>query len=270
MITRFAPSPTGYLHLGHARAAHEAFDFAARHGGECILRIEDIDHTRCKAEYIDAIYEDLNWLGFAWPESVRVQSGHINDYLKILELLKTRGLIYPCGKTRAELKADMATRGLNVYTRNAQEGLPELDCEPMAWRLSMTACRRVLGDELEALGYWELDDHDAQQWQEARAEQFGDVVIGRKDIGVSYHLAVTHDDALQGVTHIVRGQDLQEQTGIHVLLQRLMGWPTPIYRHHALVLRGDGQKLAKRDKDPSIRSKRENGMVPDDIWRFVL
>ena len=265
MITRFAPSPTGYLHLGHAKAAYEAFGFAARHQGQCLLRIEDIDHTRCRADYTDAIFEDLAWLGFDWPKPVRVQSAHIKDYSAVIDSLWARGLVYPCLKTRAEIKADITARGLTVYTRDEAAPLPESDDVPCAWRLSISACRRLLGPQFDRLTYQEIGASGEHAVIAAKADSHGDVIIGRKDIGVSYHIACTHDDAAQGVTHIIRGDDIKTQTGIHVLLQTLMGWPVPIYHHHSLLLRADGQKLAKRDDDPSIRGMRAAGVLPKEL-----
>ena len=261
MITRFAPSPTGYLHLGHAKAAFEAFGFAARHKGQCLLRIEDIDHTRCRADYTNAIYEDLSWLGFNWPAPVRVQSDHIAQYKAVIESLATRGLAYSCVKTRAQIKTELGARGLTVYTRDEASPLPA-HREGAAWRLSIRACRAALGAEFDKLSYQEVQPSGALARINANADAQGDVIIGRKDIGVSYHIACTHDDALQNVTHIVRGDDIKAQTGLHVLLQSLMGWPTPIYHHHALLLRADGQKLAKRNEDTSIRSMRAGGVSP--------
>ena len=269
MITRFAPSPTGYLHVGHAQAAQEAFSFAQSRGGACLLRIEDIDHTRCRPDFTQAIYDDLTWLGFKWPAPVRVQSEHIDDYKAVIESLAARGLAYPCVKTRAEIKADMSARDLTIYSRDISQPLPK-DSDGAAWRLSISACRDVLGDEFDALSFQEIGLSGIPEQQAAQAGQFGDVIIGRKDIGVSYHIAVTHDDALQGVTHIVRGADIKEQTGVHILLQRLMGWPQPIYYHHALRLREDGQKLAKRDSDPSIRSYRAAGLTPEELFDRLM
>lgn len=270
MITRFAPSPTGYLHLGHARAAYEAFNFAQRHGGTCLLRIEDIDHTRCRAEYTPAIYEDLNWLGFQWPKPVRVQSEHIAAYKNIIKQLADKGLAYPCTKSRADIKAELSARDLEVYIRDTRQDLPNADDVNIAWRLSISACRDYLGKRFDSLGYHEMNLDGECVWQVANAAQFGDVIIGRRDIGVSYHIAVTHDDAAQQITHIVRGQDLKAQTDVHVLLQKLMGWPSPIYHHHPLIMREDGQKLSKREQDPSIRYKRHSGVTPPQIWQKVL
>lgn len=270
MITRFAPSPTGYLHWGHARAAHESFNFAKEHGGTCLLRIEDIDHTRCRADYTSAIYEDLSWLGFDWPTPARVQSEHIDAYKNIIAQLVDMGLAYPCAKSRTAIKAEMNTRGLSVYVRDTEQDLPYADDMKVAWRLSISACSDYLGERFDGLGYHEINPQGGAVWQAANAAQFGDIIIGRKDIGVSYHIAVTHDDALQDVTHIVRGQDLKAQTGVHVLLQTLMGWPTPIYHHHALIMREDGNKLSKGQNDASLRDSRASGVTPSQIWQDVL
>lgn len=239
MITRFAPSPTGYLHLGHAYAAAQAFGWARETGGTCLLRIEDIDHTRCKADFTEAIYEDLRWLGFNWPTPVRVQSRHCADYDGVIAALRERGLVYRCFKTRTELP-DGAYIGGPLAV--AEEAARLARGEPFAWRLA-------------SANMPDLPDSFAH----------GDVVLARKDIGTSYHIAVTHDDHIQGVTHIVRGQDLADQTDIHTLIQRLMGWRTPTYTHHGLVMGDDGKKLSKRNRDTTIRSLRAAGMGADDV-----
>ncbi len=260
MRTRFAPSPTGYLHLGHAFAAYEAFNFAERHGGECLLRIEDIDHTRCKDESTTAIYEDLVWLGYDWPKPVRVQSTHISDYQKTLEHLKSRGLIYPCFLSRKEIKPLMEN-GIylgksspisddEIETRIANGDTP-------AWRLSIARAKAYLGAEFERLQFEETGVTVPQA-------PFGDEVLARKDIGLSYHLCVTHDDALQNITHVVRGVDIAPHTRFQVLFQKLMDWPTPVYHHHRLVLNADGEKLAKRKADTAICDLRAAGLSPQE------
>lgn len=263
VITRFAPSPTGYLHVGHARAAREAFDFAARHNGTCLLRIEDIDHTRCKPEYTDGIYEDLEWLGFDWPKPVRVQSQHRSDYEHMLEQLYARGLIYRCFKLRREIAA-LTPKG------QAYQGAPDpneaqrlANKERFAWRLSLAEAQRQLGATFNALRYEETGLKPG--WVKARPQRHGDVVLARKDIGLSYHLCVTHDDHLQGVTHVVRGVDLKEQTDIHVLLYTLMGWEQPIYYHHDIVRNNKGRKLSKRNKDTTLRSLRARRFTPEKL-----
>ena len=261
MRTRFAPSPTGYLHLGHALAASEAFGFARDNGGECWLRIEDIDHMRCKQDYTRAIHEDLGWLGFDWPAPVRVQSAHISDYQKTLEGLKTRGLIYPCFLTRKEVKPLMEG---GVYlgptspmSKDEFEARIENDETP-AWRLSLCAARDILGAEFERLDFEETG-------VTTRQAPFGDEVLARKDIGLSYHLCAVHDDAVQGITHIVRGIDIAPHTRFQVLLQKLMGWQAPAYNHHKLLLNADGEKLAKRNADTAIRELRDAGLSPQEV-----
>lgn len=273
--TRFAPSPTGYLHLGHARAAVEAFKFHAN--ANCILRIEDIDHTRCRAFYTDAIYEDLNWLGFNWPAPVRVQSEHKQNYIDVVQTLQNLGLVYPCQKSRQDIKA--ASIRTDPQGRPLYDGPSPIDAfstwkrgQPTAWRLSLKACRDYLGDRLDDLSYTETGPVNPLGQGRIKIDltHFGDGTLLRKDIGSSYHVAVTHDDALQNITHVVRGVDLAPVTGIHCLLQMLMGWPTPLYHHHALLLRPDGEKLAKRNQDTSIRSLRETGLSPQDVLDMAL
>jgi len=274
-LTRFAPSPTGYLHLGHARAALEAFQLNMH--TSCLLRIEDIDHTRCRAHFTDAIYEDLAWLGFKWPEPVRVQSEHVQDYVNVVQYLQNLGLVYPCQKSRAEIKADSKRRdplGHPLYDGPAPKDAFKVwkRGKPTAWRLSLSACRDYLGTSIDALKYIEtgVTNPLGQGQITIDITHFGDGTLLRKDIGSSYHVAVTHDDALQNITHVVRGADLAPVTGIHCLLQKLLDWPTPIYHHHALLLRPDGEKLAKRNMDTSIRSLRERGLSPQDVLDMAL
>lgn len=261
MRTRFAPSPTGYLHLGHALAASEAFGFAKTSGGECLLRIEDIDHTRCKPEYEQAIYNDLEWLGFKWTEPVRVQSEHITDYQKVLEKLKIRGLLYPCFLTRSEIKS----RAPDGIYREPEPHFRRSDLDDKiaqgltpAWRLSLLRCRDILGAEFSRLDYKETG-------QSVASAPFGDEILARKDIGLSYHLCAVHDDAQQNITHIVRGGDIAPHTRFHVLLQKLIGYPTPSYHHHRLLRGNDGEKLAKRNADTSIRELRASGLSAQEV-----
>ena len=270
MITRFAPSPTGYLHLGHALAAERAFGFALAHNGQCLLRIEDIDLTRCKSEYCRAIFDDLSWLGFNWPEPARVQSQHSADYNAVIESLSAKQLIYRCFLSRKEIAA--ASDDAGVY-RGPKTALSrdEIEArtsqgEPYAWRLSLSRARDSLGGDFERLAYSDVNfDLSQRSAIKANAHIYGDEVIARKDIGVSYHLAVTHDDYIQGVTHIVRGKDLQGLTGFHVLMQKLMGWPTPLYHHHGLVMASGDEKLSKRDGSTSLRALRDAGNSPQSI-----
>ena len=279
MRTRFAPSPTGRLHLGHALAAKEAFGFGSLDDSTCLLRIEDIDHTRCKHPYTLGIYEDLNWLGFDWPIPVRVQSRHYADYAKVIASLLERGLAYPCKLTRAELKggqksvpdATLSTlEFLSHFTTDDLTPIPA-PCLAYAIRLNLSKALDLMSDC--SLTFIETsEDKNSGMEIDAMASLTGwakserpDPIIARKDIGVSYHIAVTHDDYLQGITHIVRGMDLFEETPLHILIQRLMGWPTPIYHHHPLLRREDGEKLSKRGLDTSIESLRENSLTAEQV-----
>lgn len=259
--TRFAPSPTGYLHLGHVLAAEQAFGFGAGYPktGEqtCLLRIEDIDHTRCKPEFTQAIYEDLTWLGFDWPEPARVQSEHLEDYAKVIDALNARGLVYRCFKSRKDLMA--APPG---PIKPADETARLQSGQAFAWRLSIEACIPRL--ESKVLKYT-----DTGQTKTTHIDSLDDIVLARRDIGTSYHLAVTHDDAVQEITHIVRGADFTAQTAYHVLLQALMDWPRPDYYHHGLLMGKDGKKLSKRSFAASIASMRKAGMSAQDVKRVA-
>jgi glutamyl-Q tRNA(Asp) synthetase len=269
VVTRFAPSPTGHLHLGHAASAVHAFGFAQANNGTCLLRIEDIDTTRCKREFERAIYEDLDWLGFDWPLPARRQSDHFAEYRKALEKLKDLDVVYRCFKTRKEIMGDIgrAPHGIgHVYMGPAKAmGVEEeqsfLDQNiPFAWRLSLSKCRDRLGDRYGQLTF----ENNGVEFK-AEPELLGDVILARKDVGTSYHLACTHDDALQGITDIVRGVDLLESTHIHRLLQELMGWPVPQYHHHELLMDADGKKFSKRDKAVTIRSMRAEFISPQKV-----
>jgi glutamyl-Q tRNA(Asp) synthetase len=264
--TRFAPSPTGYLHRGHAFSALTAHAAARKAGGRLLLRIEDIDTPRCKSEYEAAIYEDLAWLGVEWEEPVRRQSEHLADYQAALERLGERGLIYRCFRTRKEL----------AEIQSAPHGLPEAFCagplhpheedrwleegRQYAWRLSLSAARAMVGNWT---GLTFVDE--ARGTVRARPELAGDVVLARKDVGVAYHLAVVVDDALQGITHVIRGEDLFEATHIQRLLQALLELPTPRYKHHRLLLGPDGKRFAKRDKSQTLRELRARGVSPEQL-----
>ena len=228
IVTRFAPSPSGFLHLGHAASAAKAFGFAQENGGTCLLRIEDIDTTRCNPEFEQAIYEDLAWLGFSWPEPVRRQTDHLADYANVINELHDMGLVYRCFKSRKEIQADMESRPHypgEPYTgprENMDAGLEQeliSEGKPFAWRLSLYRAQEHLGRQYNRLSFI---DHGEKV--RALPALLGDVILARKDIGTSYHIACCHDDALQGVTDIVRGVDLLESTHIHRLLQELMGW----------------------------------------------
>jgi len=264
-VTRFAPSPTGYLHKGHAFSALSAFEAARAAGGRFILRIEDIDTTRSRPPFEAAILEDLAWLGVAWEQPVRHQSEHLADYAAALDRLTADGLLYRCFRTRRELAEASAPHGPMEMFRG-QVLPPEEEAARLAagasfaWRLSLDAAAGKLG------GFGKLTFIDEDRGEiTARPELGGDVVLARKDVGVAYHLAVVLDDALQGVTHVIRGEDLFEATHVQRLLQALLGLPTPTYRHHRLILGPDGKRLAKRDHAQTLRELRESGMSAADL-----
>jgi len=283
-ILRFAPSPNGYLHLGHAYSALLNYDLARELGGRLLLRIEDIDAERCRPEYEEAIYEDLRWLGVAWTEPVRRQSEHFNDYGAALAELETQGLVYPSFESRSELNALVAERerrgrwprdpdGVPIYPGSARKlsaaerARRRTAGEPFALRLAMDAAVARAG----ALSWTETGagPHGQTGRINAAPQMWGDVVLARKDIPASYHLAAVVDDALQGVTDVVRGQDLFWSTGIHRLLQTLLGLPEPTYHHHKLVLDDDGKKLSKSTQATGLRELRAAGKSPVDIRRMV-
>lgn len=267
-VTRFAPSPTGYLHLGHALSALTAFDAARAAGGRFVLRIEDIDQGRARPEFEAAIYEDLAWLGLSWEEPVRRQSEHMADYAAALQRLIDRDLVYRCFRTRKEVAEAIASaphgestdvfRGEKLPAREEDEKLEA--GEAFAWRLSLKKARSVLGP-----AYFTLVFEDETGLVRAEPEKHGDVVLARKDFPTSYHLASVWDDALAGVTQIIRGEDLREAAHLHVLLQKLLDLPQPTYRHHRLVLGEDGKRLAKRDQSATLRALRESGKMPVEM-----
>lgn len=268
-VTRFAPSPTGDLHRGHAFSALTAFEAARAAGGRFILRIEDIDATRCRPQFEAHIYEDLAWLGLSWETPVRRQSEHLDDYQAALARLEAGGLLYRCFRTRREVAEAMASapHGAMEVFRGRPLSLAEemrrlAAGEPFAWRLSLDAAARKLGG-FGGLTFTEEGEGVIQ----AQPELGGDVVLARKDVGMAYHLAVTVDDALQGVTHVIRGRDLFEATHVQRLLQALLGLPTPLYRHHALLTGPDGKRFAKRDRAETLRSLRERGMSAATLRR---
>ena len=268
-VTRFAPSPTGWLHRGHAFSALTAFEAARSAGGRFILRVEDIDQTRCRPEYEDGVLEDLAWLGLSWEQPVRRQSDHFADYERALRELADRGLLYRCFRTRKEIAEEIgrAPHGAMEVFRGAalapdEEAARLAAGEPFAWRLSLAAAERAVGG-FEGLTFVEEGEGPSGERGviQARPELGGDVVLARKDVGVAYHLAVVHDDALQEVTHVVRGQDLFEATHVQRLLQALLALPTPIYRHHRLLTGPDGKRFAKRDRAETLRELRGRGIT---------
>ncbi|HWL47871.1 MAG TPA: tRNA glutamyl-Q(34) synthetase GluQRS [Sphingomonadaceae bacterium] len=262
VVTRFAPSPTGGLHLGHAWAALIAHDLARAAGGRFLLRIEDIDPGRAREAHIAGIKADLRWLGLGWDGPVLRQSARLPYYAEALARLRALGLLYPCFCTRAGIAASAAAphgptehlypgtcRALTLAERTAR-----LATTPHAWRLDTARAIAIAGP---------LTWHDAREGDvTACPERLGDVVLARKDAPVSYHLAVTVDDAAQGVTDVTRGRDLFESTHVHRLLQALLSLPTPRYHHHALLSGPDGRRLAKRDGAPTLAALRAAGADP--------
>jgi len=283
-ILRFAPSPNGYLHLGHAYSALLNHDMVRELGGRFLLRIEDIDTERCRPEYEATIYEDLRWLGVSWEQPVRRQSEHFDDYAGAIAKLEAQGLLYPSFESRSELNAlvaDLDKRGrwprdpdgVPLYPGRARklsaaERERRLQSgEPFALRLAMDAAMARAG----ALSWTETGagPHGQSGLINAAPQMWGDVVLARKDSPTSYHLSAVVDDALQGVTDVVRGQDLFWSTSIHRLLQMLLGLPEPSYHHHRLILDDDGKKLSKSTKATGLRELREAGSSPRDIRRMI-
>ncbi|HPE47986.1 MAG TPA: tRNA glutamyl-Q(34) synthetase GluQRS [Hyphomonas sp.] len=274
-VTRFAPSPTGYLHLGHAASAFHVWDAARAAGGPVLLRIEDIDRTRCRPEYEAAILEDLAWLRLDWAPPLRRQSDHFDEYQAVLDTLRARGLLYRCFRTRREIAAALPAGADPDETGFIGRPLPEAEersrlarGHAFAWRLSLAAARDALGPRFAGLSYVDESSGTARRVP-ADPAPFGDVVLARKETPASYHLACCHDDALQGITHVIRGEDIREMTAVHALLQALMDWPQPVYRFHPLVLGPDGKKLSKRSGDRGLRAYRDEGMTPDDLRRLT-
>ncbi len=267
IVTRFAPSPTGLLHLGHAFAALTAWRRARSAGGRFLLRMEDIDPGRCRPAFAAAIEDDLHWFGLDWDGPVRTQSRHLADYQAVLDDLTRRGLVYPCFCTRADIAREVeasvaaphAPDGSLIYPglcrhRSAGERQARISAgERYALRLDMARAAPA-----EPLWF----EEEAEGPIRCRPEAFGDVVLARKDAPASYHLCVTHDDALQGVTLVTRGDDLKSATHVHRLLQALMGWPAPDYAHHRLLTDPSGRRLAKRDHAATLRDLRAAGLSP--------
>jgi glutamyl-Q tRNA(Asp) synthetase len=275
VTTRFAPSPTGYLHFGHAFSALVAWYRARSVGGRFLLRLEDIDPSRCRPEFAKAILEDLRWLGLDWDGEVRVQSQHLAEYCATLDALAGRSLLYPCFCTRADIEREVARSAAAPHTPDGGPLYPGT-CRvltaaertvriaagvPFALRLDMA---RALS---EAGQLW--FEEEGQGAVACRPERFGDAVLARKDAPASYHLCVTHDDALQGVTLITRGEDLKPATDLQRLLQALMGWPTPRYAHHKLLTDATGRRFAKRDRAATLRDLRQAGVSPGEIWALA-
>jgi glutamyl-Q tRNA(Asp) synthetase len=267
IVTRFAPSPTGYLHLGHAYSALFARD-AAR-GGRFLLRIEDIDPARCRPEFDTAIREDLAWLGLTWDGPVRRQSEHIADYRAALGALDEMGVVYPCFCSRKTIAAEIAAaggapHGLTAIYPGTCRNLGENERKDMIAAGAEYAIRLNVAAGLAMTGPLSWHDH-AEGWIAARPETLGDPVIARRDAPTSYHLAVTVDDHLQGVTLVTRGEDLFTATPIHRLLQGLLGYAPPDYHHHRMLTGADGARLSKRDGATAIRALREHGKSAEEV-----
>ncbi|RRI00662.1 tRNA glutamyl-Q(34) synthetase GluQRS [Mesorhizobium tamadayense] len=283
---RFAPSPNGELHLGHAYSALLNQQMAARAGGRLLLRIEDIDITRCTPEFEAGIFRDLKWLGLGWEEPVRRQSEHFSEYKAVLDRLIAEELVYPAFMSRGEIRAFIAETGKRGrdWPRDP-DGVPlyppldralpmkerkrrMAESMPFAWRLDVGAAVARVPD---ALSWIEFTDETmaATRTIEANPQAWGDVIVARRDIPTSYHLAVVVDDALQGVSHVVRGQDLYAATGVQRLLQELLGLQPPRSFHHRLILGPDGRKLSKSLKDTGLAALRQAGMSPQDVRQLL-
>jgi glutamyl-Q tRNA(Asp) synthetase len=265
--TRFAPSPTGLLHLGHAFSALTAWRAAQAAGGEFLLRIEDLDGARCRPGFEAALRDDLAWLGLAWPEPALRQSERSAAYAAALDRLRALGLLYACRCTRRDLALAAPQEGAEppVYPGTCRRrGLPETGA---ALRLDLARALAATGP----LHFVEEGERHAgrQAVDAALCAALGDPVLARRDLGASYHLAVVVDDAAQGVTHVIRGEDLFAVTGLHRLLQALLGLPAPVWAHHRLIRDASGRRLAKRDDARSLASLRAAGATPDDVRRMV-
>lgn len=284
-VFRFAPSPNGQLHLGHARSALINDALSRASGGRLLLRIEDIDATRCLPEFETGIYEDLAWLGLDWEQPVRRQSQHFADYRSALARLETLDLIYPSFETRGDIRRAVAERSgwpsdpdgapLFPFSRAAMSAAERARRvaagEPYALRLDMARAVETAVAVPGSLGWQEVEAAGGTaRLVAADPLAWGDVILARKEVPTSYHLAVVVDDALQGVTHVVRGADLKAATSVHRLLQVLLGLPAPLYTHHALLLDTEGRKLSKSIGSQSLAALRAGGMSPAEVRRTAL
>ncbi len=269
MSARFAPSPTGRLHRGHAFSALTAYKTALEVDGRFVVRIEDIDGTRCRPEFETGILEDLAWLGLKWEQPVLRQSDHLADYEAAISDLTARGLTYRCFKTRRDVAQGIASAPHGNTDAFFGSPLPHAEesdrldrGEPFAWRLSLDRAKA------ELRGFQNLSFHDdAIGMIAAEPERAGDIILARKDVGIAYHLAVVIDDARQAISHVVRGEDLREATHIQCLLQALLHLPTPTYRHHRLILGEDGERLSKRHRAQTLEQLRTQGLTAIDLRR---
>ncbi len=282
IVTRFAPSPTGRLHLGHALSAITGFDLAQRHGGRFLLRIEDIDQERCRPAFIDDIFDTLGWLGLTWEAPVLRQSEHLETYREAADRLTAMGLLYPCFATRREIEAAAAGgavdpdgavlySGLHRHLTATEVAARRARDEQPAMRIDMAAAIAFARDKAgpEAFAFTELDTALQPRRIPIDPARWGDAVIQRKGIGTSYHLSVVIDDARQGITVVTRGTDLRPSTDIHRLLQILLDLPEPLYLHHRLLLGPDGRKLAKRDASIGLAELRTGGLTPHDVRAMI-
>ncbi|MDP2333574.1 MAG: tRNA glutamyl-Q(34) synthetase GluQRS [Reyranella sp.] len=282
VVTRFAPSPTGLLHLGSAYSALVAWDRAREAGGRFLVRIEDTDIRRCRREYETAILQDLKWLGLDWDGEVRRQSDHFSDYGHELDRLGRRDLVYPCFCSRAEITREITASASAPHGSSQGRAMgPDGPLYPGTCRHLTPAERKrriAAGREFcmrvdsaraaAAAGPYDFVDEGRGRIA-GQPLLMGDFVIARKDTPTSYHLAVTVDDHLQGVTLVTRGEDILPSTHVHVLLQRLLGYATPLYAHHGLIMDAGGRRLAKRDQATGIRSLRESGKTPADVFKLI-
>jgi glutamyl-Q tRNA(Asp) synthetase len=281
-VFRFAPSPNGELHLGHALSALVGYEQAKAAGGRFLVRIEDIDVTRSRPEFVAGIFEDLRWLGLDWEEPVLFQSARMPAYAEAADRLRALGLLYRCFATRTEIEAAAGEAGRDPDGAPLYPGLwkgcAERDLadalaagRPHAWRIDMGAAKDAAASLLKGrpLTFVETGAGGAPEIVDAQPGLWGDAVVVRKDVAASYHLAVVVDDAWQGVTHVMRGRDLYAATHLHRLLQALLGLPEPVYCHHRLIADACGRKLAKSARDTSLRSLRERGVGVDEIRRLI-
>ncbi|MDX8391656.1 MAG: tRNA glutamyl-Q(34) synthetase GluQRS [Mariprofundaceae bacterium] len=273
--TRFAPSPTGLLHVGNALSALYCQQWALTHNAQLLLRIEDIDSQRCRAEFAAAIVEDLQWLNLDWHGEIRYQSRHLDSYRKALEQLRRMQVVYPCFCTRREIEREIMCLGLAPHD---EDGVPQYPGTCRRLSASQQQQRQQAGSPFA----WRLDTTRAKQlsgpihWQDEYGEKYAlpdalsDPVIGRKDIEFSYHLTVVVDDAVQGISHVIRGEDLRASTGLHRLLQALLNLPTPVYIHHPLLCDTAGERLSKRNRAPSLHEIRKNGHSANILHRALF
>jgi len=275
-ITRFAPSPTGLLHAGNAFSALICQQWAEQQHAKLLLRIEDIDFNRCREKYTDAIIEDMRWLGVNWYGDIRRQSEHLPAYRSALKRLHGMGVIYPCFCSRRQIQEEINRMGVAPHAEDATALYPgscrkltaeqrrrRMSRQCYAWRLDVASALKYLGKRPS----WEDGDGCRHA---VKSVANGDVVIGRKDIGISYHLAVVVDDAVQGITHVIRGEDLRPFTALHCLLQALLDFPGPCYIHHAILRDAGGNRLAKRYGAPSLQALRNSGITPDALRDILL